>query len=106
VNLIGEHTDYTAVLTSNDLTAIGALRALHIAGLRIPEDMSVVGFDDIDISHTTHPPLTTVRLSRAELGRTAFEALHRAITGEAIRGKKYTLETRLVVRESTGKPSG
>jgi DNA-binding LacI/PurR family transcriptional regulator len=104
-NLLAMPQPPTAVLTSNDLTAIGALRALHIAGLRIPEDMSVVGFDDIDISHTTHPPLTTVRLSRAELGRTAFEALHRAITGEAIRGKKYTLETRLVVRESTGKPS-
>lgn len=102
-NLLALSHPPTAVLTSNDLTAIGALRAIHLAGLRVPDDISVIGFDDIDLSQTTQPPLTTVRLSRAELGRTAFEALHRVIKEESIRGKKYTLETHLIIRESTGK---
>jgi LacI family transcriptional regulator len=64
----------TAVMTSNDLTAIGAMRAIYCEGLRVPEDISVVGFDDIDLSQYTQPPVTTVRLSRSELGETAFSA--------------------------------
>jgi DNA-binding LacI/PurR family transcriptional regulator len=92
----------TAVLTSNDLTAMGALRAIHMAGLHVPSDISVIGFDDIDFSQSTQPSLTTVRLSRADLGRTAFEALHHTISGKGVRGKKYLLETRLVIRDSTG----
>ncbi len=54
----------TAVMCSNDLTAIGALMAAHIAGLRVPEDISVVGFDDIELSSLVHPSLTTIRVSR------------------------------------------
>jgi LacI family transcriptional regulator len=92
----------TAVLTSNDLTAIGALRAIRLAGLRIPEDISVVGFDDIAFGEFNHPPLTTIRLSRAELGQKAFDALFHILHGELKKGKEYTVETHLVVRESTG----
>src|ERR1700690_976225 len=72
--LLSLATPPTAVLTSNDLTAIGALRAINRAGLRVPEDISLVGFDDIDLSQFTQPPLTTIRLSRDEFGRQAFEA--------------------------------
>jgi DNA-binding LacI/PurR family transcriptional regulator len=93
----------TAVLASNDLTAIGALRAVHAAGLRVPDDVSVIGFDDIDLSQFTQPPLTTVRISRAALGRAAFEALHRSAQAPSIKGKSFVLETRLIVRESTAK---
>lgn len=93
----------TAVLASNDLTAIGALKAIRAFGLRVPDDISVVGFDDIDLSQFTEPPLTTVRLSRVSLGRTAFEALSRSINGKSSAGRRYLLETKLVVRQSTAK---
>jgi DNA-binding LacI/PurR family transcriptional regulator len=92
----------TAVMTSNDLSAIGAMRAIHRKGLRVPEDISVVGFDDIDLSQYTHPPLTTVRLSRSELGETAFNALAHILSGDSNHGQEYRVETHLIVRESTG----
>jgi LacI family transcriptional regulator len=92
----------TAVLTSNDLTAIGALRAIRLADLRIPEDISVVGFDDIAFGEFTHPPLTTIRLSRTELGQKAFDALFHILRGDSKRGEEYTVQTHLVIRESTG----
>jgi len=91
----------TAVLTSNDLTAIGAMRAIRSAGLRIPEDISLVGFDDIAFSELTQPPLTTIRLSRQDLAEKAFDALATMMRSKSQRGRKYKVETRLVVRGST-----
>jgi DNA-binding LacI/PurR family transcriptional regulator len=91
----------TAVLTSNDLTAFGALRAIHHARLRVPEDISIVGFDDIELSQFTQPPLTTIRLPRTELGRIAFDALFRILRGDSQKGAEYRIETHLVVRSST-----
>ena len=61
----------TAVLASNDLTAIGIMGAVYAAGLRVPEDISVVGFDDIALSSFMPPPLTTIRLSRNMLSSLA-----------------------------------
>jgi LacI family transcriptional regulator len=61
----------TAVMSANDLTAIGALRTLRRRGFSVPEDFSIVGFDDIDLSDIIHPPLTTLRLSRPDLARTS-----------------------------------
>jgi DNA-binding LacI/PurR family transcriptional regulator len=92
----------TAVLTSNDLTAIGALRAITRVGLRVPEDISVVGFDDIELSQFTQPPLTTIRLSRDELGRKAFDALYETVEGLQRTGQEIKVSTTLVLRESTG----
>src|SRR5579863_1602204 len=92
----------TAILASNDLTAIGALAALDAAGIRVPEQVSVVGFDDIDFARLSHPPLTTVRLSREFLGRQAFEALDHMLRSKRRRGKEYVVKTHLVVRNSTG----
>ena len=63
----------TAVICSNDMTAIGVLRAAYLRGLRVPQDLSVIGLDDIDFAEFTLPPLTTIRLSRADLARAAFE---------------------------------
>jgi DNA-binding LacI/PurR family transcriptional regulator len=60
---------------SNDMTAIGVLRAAYMEGLRVPHDLSVIGLDDIDFAEFTLPPLTTIRLSRTDLARAAFEAL-------------------------------
>lgn len=91
----------TAVLTSNDLTAIGALRAITRVGLRVPDDISVVGFDDIELSRFTQPPLTTIRLSRDELGRKAFDALYETVEGQQSTGQEIKVSTTLVLREST-----
>jgi DNA-binding LacI/PurR family transcriptional regulator len=91
----------TAIMASNDLTAIGALRAIASAGLRVPQDISVVGFDDIELSQFTQPPLTTVRLSREEVGRKAFEALYQSANQESTSGREIRVNTSLVVREST-----
>ena len=66
------------------MTAIGVLRAAYMGGLRVPQDLSVVGLDDIDFAEFTLPPLTTIRLSRADLARAAFDAL-RAQTEESPR---------------------
>jgi DNA-binding LacI/PurR family transcriptional regulator len=94
----------TAVLCSNDLTAIGVLRGLDAEGLRAPRDMSVVGFDDIHMARFTLPPLTTVRLSRAALARLAFDALICGLENpQASQGASYRLETNLVVRGSTAR---
>jgi DNA-binding LacI/PurR family transcriptional regulator len=95
----------TAVLTSNDLTAIGAMRAISRAGLRVPEDISIVGFDDIEFSEFTQPPLTTVRLSRDELGQKAFSALYKGLQGGSKGGQEINVKTNLVLRESTGRPN-
>jgi LacI family transcriptional regulator len=91
----------TAVLASNDLTAIGALRAIRRAGLRVPDDISVVGFDDIELSQYTQPPLTTIRLSRDELGRKACDALYDSVEGRRDMGQEIKVSTNLVLREST-----
>ena len=95
----------TAVLTSNDLTALGALRAIHHARLRVPEDISVVGFDDIDFSQFAQPPLTTIRISRVDLGKMAFDALFNVLQGTPAKGREYRLEAHLVVRSSTSSVS-
>ncbi|HSC25811.1 MAG TPA: LacI family DNA-binding transcriptional regulator [Vicinamibacterales bacterium] len=91
----------TAVVTSNDWTAIGALHAILAAGLRVPDDISLVGFDDIPLVSYTNPALTTVRMSAADVGATAFQALFRLIRGDRPEGDVYQVPTRLVVREST-----
>ena len=94
----------TAVVCSNDWTAIGALHALDAAGLRVPEDVSLVGFDDIPLASYATPPLTSVRLSAADVGSTAFDALFKLIGGDRLSGDVYQVPTKLVVRKSTAKP--
>lgn len=93
----------TAVLTSNDLTAIGAMGAIHEAGLRIPEDISIVGFDGIELSAYTQPALTTIAVSRGELAAQAFRSLlqHRDTTNRTPPASEHVIEPRLMVRGST-----
>lgn len=91
----------TAVLGSNDLTAIGAIGAIHQAGLRVPQDISVVGCDDIELSNFTQPPLTTIRIPRNELATRAFTALF-AVSQGGETGRTYRIDASLVLRESTG----
>jgi LacI family transcriptional regulator len=94
----------TAVVCSNDWTAIGALHAIHAAALRVPEDISLVGFDDIPLSSYITPSLTTVRMSARDVGSTAFQALFSLIGEAHVEGDVYQIQTKLVVRESTAKP--
>jgi LacI family transcriptional regulator len=91
----------TAVISSNDLTAIGALGAILEGGLRIPEDISLIGFDDISFAHLTQPPLTTIQLSRTQLAVTAFAALEALIRNENGSHTDYTIPTHLIMRGST-----
>ena len=96
----------TAILCSNDMTAIGVLRAAYMNGLRVPDDLSVIGLDDVDFAEFTLPPLTTIRLSRADLAQAAFEAL-RQQAEEPVAARiqrEFLVSTSLVVRGSTGAP--
>ncbi len=93
----------TALLCSNDLTALGALRAIRRKGLRVPDDISVVGFDDIALAEFTEPPLTTVRLPREEIAGKAFEALLASLSDTTHMGAEYQISPQLVVRESTAR---
>jgi LacI family transcriptional regulator len=96
----------TAILCSNDMIAIGVLRAAYLEGLRVPQDLSVIGLDDIDFAEFTLPPLTTIRLSRIDLAHAAFEALRQQVEPPA-NGKiqrEFLVSTSLVVRGSTAPP--
>ncbi len=100
--LLGKEVRPTAVLTSNDMTAFGAMGAIYEKGMKIPRDISVVGFDDIAMSAFTQPALTTVRLSRAEIAKLALRALQdiqKSVTGQ---GVEYSIQPTLVERNSTG----
>ena len=96
------HSLPTALICCNDLTAIGAMTALREDGIRIPDEVSVVGSDDLILSGLACPPLTTVRLERERLGKLAFEVLERMVRSQRRRGLEFELETNLVVRQSTG----
>jgi DNA-binding LacI/PurR family transcriptional regulator len=92
----------TAALVYNDLTAVGALRALHDAGLAVPQDMAVIGTDGIELGRYTSPALTTIDHPRVELGRLAVEALCSQIEGGPAPETERVLPVRLIVRESCG----
>ena len=92
----------TAILCSNDVTAMGATRALFQCGLRVPADVSVVGADDIPFAALTQPPLTTVRMPRERLGSLALELLQELLAKKSAKGRAVVLETETVIRESTG----
>ncbi len=93
----------TALVCSNDMTAIGVMREAYDHGIKIPTDMSVVGFDDIRLAQFMIPPLTTVQMSQKELAQIAFRALLNEVDREAPSTKKseYELNTNLILRRST-----
>ena len=93
----------TAVLCSNDMTAIGVMREAYDHDIKIPDDLSVVGFDDIRLAEFTIPPLTTVQMSQHELAKIAFQALLNEVAVErpAHEHHRYELTTSLVLRRST-----
>jgi LacI family transcriptional regulator len=97
----------TAVLCSNDMTAIGVMREAFELNIKVPQDLSVIGFDDIRMAEFLTPPLTTVQMSQSELARFAFEALLKEVKRETPipEGSEYVLKTHLVLRNSTTFPS-
>src|SRR5205085_1708569 len=93
----------TAIFAANDSMAIGALSALREAGIAVPEDIAVVGFDDIPIAQYTSPPLTSIRVPIIELGKRATERLVQCLSVDRRRRREFeTLPTTLVVRQSCG----
>jgi LacI family transcriptional regulator len=96
----------TAIFAFNDNLAIGVLRQARARGLRVPEDLSVVGFDDSEQSALVTPALTTVRQPLAEMGRMAVSLLLRLVENQSVETLRIELATRLVVRDSTAPASG
>lgn len=97
-----EHQRPTAVVFGNDLMAIGAMKALDEIGVKIPDDMAVVGYDDIPLASYSHPPLTTIAQPKFELGRLTLELLLDKIEQKKVMDYEHiVLEPRLVIRESS-----
>lgn len=93
----------TGVIVYNDIMALGALQAVRAYHLRIPDDISIIGFDDIAMACHANPPLTTVSQPKYKMGRVAMRILREIIQGQKTLGDGYTLlESSLIVRESTG----
>jgi LacI family transcriptional regulator len=92
------------VFAANDLSALGVLSALAEAGRRVPDDISVVGFDDLRLSRFTTPPLTTVHQPAGEIARHATDLLLELAGGRKVDRMLHLLEPELVVRRSTAAP--
>jgi LacI family transcriptional regulator len=91
----------TAIFAGSDQQALGVYEAARQRGLRIPQDLSVVGFDDLPTARWVSPPLTTVRQPLADMGQVAAEMLCNLIDGVPLRSQRIELSTELIVREST-----
>src|SRR5579871_432727 len=104
--LLASHRPFTALFAFNDISAMGAVRALREAKLRVPQDVSVVGFDDIQSAAYQNPALTTVRQPLREMGRIAAETLLRRIRHDAkgSHGGEIMVEPKLIIRETTCVP--
>jgi LacI family transcriptional regulator len=96
----------SAIFAFNDNMAVGALLAARQRGLRVPEDVSIVGFDDTEQATIVTPALTTIRQPLEEMGRIAVSLLTRLVERQRVEALRIELATRLVVRESTGPPRG
>lgn len=102
--LLGQQAPPTAVFAGSDEQAFGVIEAARVAGLSVPGDLSVVGFDDLPMARWSSPPLTTVRQPLSEMGRTAGRMLHELITRGRLDPQRVELATTLVPRTSTAPP--
>lgn len=100
--LVQRKKPFTALLAYNDISAIGAMRALHEAGLHIPRDVSIVGFDDIPAAEFHYPSLTTIRQPLHRMGELAVEMLVERIENGKEPEREIAVQPEIVVRESTG----
>jgi LacI family transcriptional regulator len=94
----------TAILSCSDISAYGVIDAIRAAGLSVPVDVSVAGFDDIPSSATRYPPLTTVRQPLHEMGRMAARMVVALINHQELLSRQIELPTQLIVRESCAAP--
>jgi len=92
--------DVDALFAQNDSMAIGAIKAIHERGLRVPEDIAVIGFDNIPLTEYITPQLTTVDIPRYQLGSSAMEVLSKLLAGEQVE-QVTTLPTKLIIRQSS-----
>jgi LacI family transcriptional regulator len=97
----------TALLCSNDMTAIGVMRQAFELGISVPQELSVIGFDDTRLADFMIPPLTTIQMSQSELATLAFNALLKEVKRAApvATGTEYVLKTHLILRNSTTFPA-
>ena len=93
-----------AFLANNDSIALGVMRAMQERGIRVPEDVSVIGFDGLPFSAMSDPPLTTVNVPCADIGRWAVDTLHQQIRGRIRATSKILVSTHLHIRKSTTPP--
>ena len=100
--LLKRTRDFTALFAGNDTVAFGAMRALDEAGLRIPDDVAVVGYDDVPLAAYVNPPLTTLRTDPIEQGEGAVDLLMARINGEPYERLEESYATALVIRKSCG----
>jgi LacI family transcriptional regulator len=99
--ILEDHPDTTAVICSSDVFAIGALKACRNRSVKVPDDISIIGCDDFDFAELLDPPLTTIAVPAARMGRFAAEALWAAVTEKkAVEG--HLIETRIAMRDSIG----
>jgi LacI family transcriptional regulator len=103
-DLLGRPDRPTAVFAGSDETALGVMEAARTHGLRVPDDLSIVGFDDTSVARFAAPPLTTVRQPLREIGAAALRRALRLAAGEKVDSYHVELATELVVRESTARP--
>ncbi|MDR1249542.1 MAG: substrate-binding domain-containing protein, partial [Treponema sp.] len=101
--LLLKSRDFSAIYAATDDLAIGVIRILKDKGLRVPEDVSVIGFDDIEIADYIIPRLTTIRQPLEDMGQQAALILHRAITGQGTVRQELVLPYKLIIRESTAR---
>ncbi|WP_256204309.1 substrate-binding domain-containing protein [Planococcus faecalis] len=94
----------TAVFVANDTIAVGCYKAAFELGVKIPEDLSIVGFNDVATAKYMMPPLTTVKLYTEVMGETAVDLLIDRLTTKREVSKKIIIDTKLVIRESSAKP--
>lgn len=95
----------TAIFAGSDQQALGVYEAARQRGLRVPQDLSIVGFDDLPVARWASPPLTTVRQPLAEMGRAAAQMLGDLVNGIPLRTSRIELSTELIIRESTAAPT-
>jgi DNA-binding LacI/PurR family transcriptional regulator len=101
--LLRSHEPPTAVFCYNDMTAIGALKAIRACGLTVPGDISLAGFDDLPLASYMEPPLTTVRQPKHEMGRLAMQVLLKLMAGEEA-DQNVRVTGKVIVRQSTAPP--
>lgn len=92
----------TALYATNDMLALGAMRAIMDKGLRVPEDISVIGSDNIDFTALSNPPLTTIHIEKERMGHDSVLLLHRLIHKEVLEQTRIDYEPKLIIRSSTG----